>query len=56
MVCVTKYRRGAFTGPMPARYEELMREVCADFEVERREFNGEQAVHRAAATPTVTCG
>ena len=38
---VTKYRRGVFTDPMLVRCEELMREVCADFEVELREFNGD---------------
>ncbi|MEU0566843.1 IS200/IS605 family transposase [Nonomuraea sp. NPDC005983] len=41
LVFVTKYRRGVFTGEMLIRCEELMREVCADFEVELREFNGE---------------
>ncbi|GGP13278.1 hypothetical protein GCM10012278_64240 [Nonomuraea glycinis] len=30
-----------FTDEMLIRCEELMREVCADFEVELREFNGE---------------
>ncbi|MGI5281972.1 IS200/IS605 family transposase [Nonomuraea polychroma] len=41
LVFVTKYRRGVFTDEMLIRCEELMREVCADFEVELREFNGE---------------
>ncbi|WP_433515837.1 IS200/IS605 family transposase [Nonomuraea sp. CA-143628] len=41
LVFVTKYRRGAFTDEMLIRCEEVMREVCADFEVEQREFNGE---------------
>ncbi|MCA2229049.1 IS200/IS605 family transposase [Nonomuraea aurantiaca] len=41
LVFVTKYRRGAFTDEMLIRCEEIMREVCADFEVELREFNGE---------------
>ncbi|MEV4379295.1 IS200/IS605 family transposase [Streptosporangium sp. NPDC049644] len=41
LVFVTKYRRGVFTNEMLARCEEIMREVCADFEVELREFNGE---------------
>ncbi|MEU9885010.1 IS200/IS605 family transposase [Sphaerisporangium sp. NPDC051011] len=41
LVFVTKYRRGVFTNEMPARCEEIMREVCADFEVELGEFNGE---------------
>jgi putative transposase len=41
LVFLTKYRRGALTGPMLVRCEEIMREVCADFEVELREFNGQ---------------
>jgi putative transposase len=41
LVFLTKYRRGALTGPMLSRCEEIMREVCADFEVELRAFNGE---------------
>ncbi|WP_433352874.1 IS200/IS605 family transposase [Microtetraspora malaysiensis] len=40
LVFVTKYRRGAFTDPMLVRCEQIMREVCADFEVELCEFNG----------------
>ncbi|MEO3870258.1 IS200/IS605 family transposase [Nonomuraea sp. B12E4] len=40
LVFLTKYRRGAFTGPMLIRCEQIMREVCADFEVELGEFNG----------------
>ena len=41
LVLVTKYRRGVFTGPMLTRCEQIMGEVCADFEAELREFNGE---------------
>lgn len=41
LVFVTKYRRNAFTDPMLIRCEQIMREVCADFEAELREFNGE---------------
>ncbi|MFI7127345.1 IS200/IS605 family transposase [Nonomuraea sp. NPDC050153] len=41
LVFVTKYRRGVFTDEMLIRCEDLMREVCAGFEVELREFNGE---------------
>ncbi|GAA0952383.1 hypothetical protein GCM10009560_74060 [Nonomuraea longicatena] len=37
---VTKYRRGAFTDRMPTRCEEIVREVCADFETGLREFDG----------------
>lgn len=40
LVFVTKYRRGVFTDAMLARCEEIMREVCTDFEVELGEFNG----------------
>ncbi|KND30590.1 hypothetical protein IQ63_28590 [Streptomyces acidiscabies] len=41
MVFVTKYRRGVFTDDMLTRCEEVMRDVCAGFEAELREFNGE---------------
>ncbi|MER5997033.1 IS200/IS605 family transposase [Nonomuraea angiospora] len=41
LVFITKYRRGAFTDPMLVRCEQIMRKVCADFEAELREFNGE---------------
>jgi putative transposase len=42
LVFVTKYRRGALDGEMLNRCEQVMREVCADFGAELREFNGEQ--------------
>ena len=38
---VTNYRRGVFDDAMLKRCEEIMREVCAGFETELREFNGE---------------
>jgi putative transposase len=38
---VTKYRRGVFDDAMLQRCEKIMREVCANFETELREFNGE---------------
>lgn len=41
-VFVTKYRRKAFTDAMLTRTEEIMREVCTDFEAELQQFNGEQ--------------
>jgi putative transposase len=41
LVIVTKYRREAMTDAMLTRCEEIMREVCADFEAELKEFNGE---------------
>lgn len=41
LVFVTKYRHGVFTGIHLERLEEIMRDVCANFEVELREFNGE---------------
>lgn len=41
MVFVTKYRHGVFTGVHLRRLEQITRDVCADFEVELREFNGE---------------
>ncbi|WSN70736.1 IS200/IS605 family transposase [Streptomyces sp. NBC_01361] len=42
LVFVTKYRRKAFTDAMLTRTEEIMREVCGDFEAELKPFNGEQ--------------
>lgn len=42
LVFVTKYRRGVFTDDMLTRCEEIMRNVCQDFEAELREFNGER--------------
>ncbi|HEX5495001.1 MAG TPA: IS200/IS605 family transposase [Mycobacteriales bacterium] len=41
LVFVTKYRHAVFTGTHLQRLEEIMRDVCANFEVELREFNGE---------------
>ncbi|MFJ2029920.1 IS200/IS605 family transposase [Streptosporangium sp. NPDC087985] len=41
VVSVTRYRRVGFSDPRPVRCEELRREVCAGFEVELREFNGD---------------
>ena len=38
---VTKYRRGVFDDAMLVRCEQIMRDVCADFGAELREFNGE---------------
>ncbi|MGW1168276.1 IS200/IS605 family transposase [Streptomyces sp. NPDC002550] len=42
LVFVTKYRRRAMTGEMLTRCEEIMREVCEDFEAELKQFNGEE--------------
>ena len=41
LVFVTKYRRGVLTDELLARCEEIMREVCADFEARLVRFNGE---------------
>lgn len=41
LVFVTKYRRGVFDDDMLRRCEEIMRNVCQDFEAELKEFNGE---------------
>ncbi|HWS36505.1 MAG TPA: IS200/IS605 family transposase [Actinoplanes sp.] len=41
LVFTTKYRRGALTDAILTRCEEIMRNVCADFGAELREFNGE---------------
>ncbi|MEV6700950.1 IS200/IS605 family transposase [Streptomyces sp. NPDC051453] len=42
LVIVTKFRRKAFTDDMPTRCEEVMHEVCQDFEAELKQFNGEE--------------
>ncbi len=41
LVFVTKYRYRVFDGKHLARCEEIMRDVCADFETDLVEFNGE---------------
>lgn len=38
LVFVTRYRRKAMTDAMLTRCEEIMREVCADFEAELKQF------------------
>ncbi|MEV0488204.1 IS200/IS605 family transposase [Streptomyces sp. NPDC050508] len=41
LVFVTKFRHEVFTDAHLARMEEIMRSVCADFDCELVEFNGE---------------
>ncbi|WP_460539845.1 IS200/IS605 family transposase [Glycomyces halotolerans] len=41
LVFVTKFRHRVFTDRHLTRMEAIMRDVCADFEVELKEFNGE---------------
>ncbi|MFF5207716.1 IS200/IS605 family transposase [Streptosporangium sp. NPDC000396] len=41
LVFVTRFRHEVFTGTHLNRMGEIMRDVCADFETELREFNGE---------------
>ncbi|MEV0627489.1 IS200/IS605 family transposase [Nonomuraea wenchangensis] len=41
LVFVTKFRHRVFTDAHLNRMEEIMRDVCADFETELSEFNGE---------------
>lgn len=41
LVFTPKHRRGPFTDEILRRCEEVMRAVCADFETELVEFNGE---------------
>jgi putative transposase len=41
LVFVTKFRHKVFTDTHLNRMEEIMRDVCADFETELREFNGD---------------
>jgi putative transposase len=42
LVFVTKYRRKAMTDEILTRCEEIMREVCTDFEADLKQFNGEE--------------
>ena len=41
LVFVTKFRHNVFADRHLARMEEIMRDVCRDFEAELVEFNGE---------------
>lgn len=41
LVFVTKFRHGVFADRHLVRLEEILRDVCADFETELAEFNGE---------------
>jgi putative transposase len=41
LVFLTKYRHNVFTDTHLKRMEEIMQAVCADFETELSEFNGE---------------
>jgi REP-associated tyrosine transposase len=41
LVFTPKYRHGPFTDEVLRRCEQIMREVCTDFDAELREFNGE---------------
>ena len=41
LVFVTKFRHAVFTDAHLVRLEEIMRQVCADFECQLVEFNGE---------------
>jgi putative transposase len=52
LVFVTKLRHRVFTGAHLERMEEIMRDVCTDFETEPAEFNGEaDHVHLLANFP-----
>jgi len=52
LVFVTKYRHPVFTARHLARLEEIMRDVCADFGCELREFSGAaQHVHLVVHFP-----
>jgi REP-associated tyrosine transposase len=42
LVFVTRYRRGVFTDEILTRCQQIMRDVCADFGADLREFNGER--------------
>ncbi|MFG1615111.1 IS200/IS605 family transposase [Nonomuraea wenchangensis] len=53
LVFVTGYRREVFTAPMLTRCEEIMRDVCASFEVDLIESNGgDDHVHLLVNIPS----
>lgn len=52
LVFLTKYRHDVFNDQHLTRCEEITRAVCADFETELTEFNGEPShVHLLANFP-----
>ena len=52
LVFVTKYKAKVFSDDMLVRLEQVLKAVCADFEVELMEFNGEaDHVHLLVAYP-----
>jgi putative transposase len=52
LVFITKYRHQVFAARHLERMEEIMRDVCADFGAELREFNGEaEHVHLLVTFP-----
>ena len=52
LVFVTKYRHPVFAAEHLTRLEEIVRDVCADFECELVEFNGEaEHVHLLVTFP-----
>lgn len=56
LVFVTKFRHPVFSGAHLGRMEQIMREVCADFECELAEFNGESShVHLLVSFPPKVC-
>ena len=58
LVFVTKFRHRVFTDAhLTSMEEEIMRDVCADFETQLAEFNGENGhVHLLVAFPPTTTG
>lgn len=42
LVFVTKYRKNIFNNDMLNRLEQIFKDVCLDFEVDFKEFNGEK--------------
>jgi hypothetical protein len=51
LVFVTKHRHQVFTTRHMERMEEIMRDVCADFGAELREFNGGPGTSTAGELP-----
>ncbi|WP_405785316.1 transposase [Streptomyces sp. NBC_01378] len=55
LVFVTKFRHKVFTDAHLARMDEIMRSVCAVFECELVEFNGEDSASHISLSASNLC-
>ncbi|AWW43629.1 transposase [Streptomyces cadmiisoli] len=55
LVVVTKYRHSVFADTMLTRCDAIMRDMCTNFEVARKQYNGEEEhVYVRVPCPTAT--